>query len=85
MKPWGHRDYRLQAGSPCIDTGDNTAVPQGVLRDLDGNPRFVDSTFVGTMATVDMGAYEFQRSVGRGPGMRDVLTLLGWDALPDFD
>ena len=78
-------DYRLQPGSPCIDAGDNTAVPEGVLRDLDGNPRFVDSTFVGTMATVDMGAYEFQRSVGRGPRMRDVLTLLGWNALPGLD
>jgi len=78
-------NYRLSAGSRCIDAGDNTAVPEGVLRDLDGNPRFVDSTFVGTMATVDMGAYEFQRSVGRGSGMRDVLTLLGWSAMPGFE
>ena len=84
-------DLRLQAGSPCIDAGDNTAVPRGVLRDLDGNPRFIDSTFVGTMATVDMGAYEYQRSVGGGRAiadgswLRDVLTLLGWIALPDFD
>jgi hypothetical protein len=48
-------DYRLSAGSPCIDAGDNTAVPADVLDldgdgdtdepipfDLDGNPRFVD-------------------------------------------
>ena len=78
-------DLRLSAGSRCIDAGDNSAVPEFVLRDLDGNPRFIDSTFVGTMATVDMGPYEFQRSVGRGPAMRDVLTLLGWSALPGLD
>ena len=81
-------DFRLSTDSPCIDAADNTAVPEGVLRDLDGNPRFVDSTFVGTMATVDMGAYEYQRSVGglaNGPWLRDVLTLLGWSALPGLD
>ena len=84
-------DFRLSAGSPCIDAGDNTAVPRGVLRDLDGNPRFIDSTLVGTMATVDMGAYEFQRPVGGGqpigdgPWLRDVLTLIGWNAPLDLD
>jgi len=48
-------DYRLSAGSPCIDAADNTAVPADTLDldgdgdteepipfDLDGNPRFVD-------------------------------------------
>ncbi len=30
-------DFRLSPGSPCIDSGDNTAVPRGVLRDLDGD------------------------------------------------
>ncbi len=34
-------DYRLSAGSPCIDAGDNTGVPPEVTTDLDGNPRFV--------------------------------------------
>ncbi|MHC4574429.1 MAG: choice-of-anchor Q domain-containing protein [Planctomycetota bacterium] len=46
-------DYHLQAGSPCIDTGDNNAVPPSIDRDLDGNPRIVHGT-------VDMGAYEYQ-------------------------
>jgi len=54
-------DLRLSAGSPCIDAGDDTAVPEGVLRDLDGNPRFIADACAGDRgATVDMGAYEFQ-------------------------
>ncbi len=59
----GNNDFRLSAGSPCIDAGDNTAVPQFVLRDLDGNPRFAADACAGDSgATVDMGAYEFQGS-----------------------
>ena len=58
-------DTRLLPGSPCIDAGDNTAVPQGITTDLDGNPRFVDDpdTFDsgnGDPPVVDMGASEFQ-------------------------
>jgi hypothetical protein len=44
-------DYRMQPNSPCVDVGNNAAIPEFVLTDLDGNPRIVDST-------VDMGAYE---------------------------
>jgi len=56
-------DYRLGSGSPCIDAGDNTAVPadefdldgdgdtdEPLPLDLDGNPRFVDDP-----ATEDTG------------------------------
>ena len=56
-------DYRLAPGSPCIDAGDNTAVPAGILTDLDGNRRFVIGTtmFQSTAEPrVDMGAYEYQ-------------------------
>jgi len=52
---WVEGDYHLLPTSPCIDAGDNTAVPadtadldgdgdtdERVPFDLDGNPRFVD-------------------------------------------
>ena len=45
-------DLHLQAGSPCIDRGDDNAIA-GVTTDLDGNPRIVN-------AHVDLGAYELQ-------------------------
>ncbi len=49
-------DYHLQAGSPCIDAGDNSAIPAGVIVDLDGNPRIINGI-------VDMGAYEGGKKV----------------------
>ena len=56
---------RLAQGSPCIDAGDNDAVPIGIVNDLDGGDRFVDvipisDTGNGTGPIVDMGAYEVQ-------------------------
>jgi hypothetical protein len=57
-------DLRLRPRSPCIDAGDNTAVPPLVTTDLDGNPRIVNDT-------VDMGAYEFQ-------GVEAIPTLSEW-------
>ena len=58
-------DLHLSAGSPCIDAGNNFAVPFFITTDLDGNPRFVDDpatkdTGFGDPPIVDMGAYEFQ-------------------------
>ncbi|HUW83071.1 MAG TPA: right-handed parallel beta-helix repeat-containing protein [Phycisphaerae bacterium] len=52
-------NLRLADGSPCIDAGDNAAVPPGLTTDLDGNPRI-------SHGTVDMGAYERQDDDGDG-------------------
>jgi autotransporter-associated beta strand protein len=56
-------DLRLRPSSPCIDAGNNSAMPAGITTDLAGNPRFVDvpgvvDTGSGTAPLVDMGAYE---------------------------
>ncbi len=53
---WGTADddygnLRLQTGSPCMDAGDNAAIPAGVTADLDGHARVIN-------CLVDMGAYE---------------------------
>ena len=45
-------DLHLNINSPCIDAGNNLAVPEGVDHDLDANPRIKNGT-------VDLGAYEF--------------------------
>lgn len=52
----GNGDYRLSAGSPCVDAGDNDSVPPDVC-DIDGNARIYDGDGDGE-AVVDMGAYE---------------------------
>ncbi|MFO7790835.1 MAG: choice-of-anchor Q domain-containing protein [Bacteroidales bacterium] len=46
------RDLHLNINSPCIDAGNNLAVPEGVDHDLDANPRIINGT-------IDIGAYEF--------------------------
>lgn len=58
-------DFRLRAGSPCIDAADNNAAPFDSELDFVGEPRFVDDpatldTGFGQPPIVDMGAIEFQ-------------------------
>lgn len=43
--------FSLQTLSPAVNRGSNAALPAGVLTDLGGNSRIIDSS-------VDMGAYE---------------------------
>ncbi len=57
-------DFRLLAGSPCIDAGDISVVTEST--DRDGNPRLIDDPNTPDTGTgscpfrpVDMGAYEF--------------------------
>jgi len=62
-------NFRLLAGSPCIDGGNNNAVAALAGTDFDGNPRFADDpdtedTGCGVPVVVDMGAYEFQGNPG---------------------
>jgi len=47
-------DLRLRPGSPCIDAGDNGSLPPGA----DGLRKILDGD-CNDIATVDMGAYEF--------------------------
>lgn len=48
-------NFGLQSNSPCINWGNNSYVTNST--DLDGNPRIVEGV-------VDMGAYEYQGTVG---------------------
>ena len=52
---WYDGDYRLSAGSPCVDMGDNDSVTEA--EDIDQNLRVVDGNGDG-IETVDAGAYE---------------------------
>jgi len=57
-------NLNILQGSPCIDAGNNEAVPADTEYDLGGNPRFTDDpatadTGAGTAPIVDMGAYEY--------------------------
>jgi hypothetical protein len=58
-------DYRLTAGSPAVDAGNNASAPSGVIEDFSGFLRFVDflavlDTGSGASPIVDMGAHELQ-------------------------
>ncbi len=60
----GINDFRLTAGSPCIDNAHLGFYGEGPSVDLDGNDRLRDdpatpNTGVGAATYLDMGAYEF--------------------------
>lgn len=88
----GGGNYRLQANSPCIDSGNNAAITAGT--DLAGRPRFVEApcvanTGAGTPPLVDRGAYEYTTGDIDGNGLGNladipsfVAVLLGTDTIP---
>jgi hypothetical protein len=63
----GSEDFRLQAGSPAIDAGNNADAS---TLDLDGQPRVQDGDGSST-AEVDMGAYEYSPDLD-GDGIPDI-------------
>jgi predicted outer membrane repeat protein len=82
----GDDDARLSPGSPCIDAGDNDALPVGITRDLDGGPRFVDDPVTPDTgrppgsAIVDPGAFEYQASCAVVADCDDGLYCNGVEA-----
>ncbi len=61
----GAGDYRLGAGSPCIDAGNSTAIPPALTLDLGNQDRREDDpktpdTGIGPPPVIDMGAHEVQ-------------------------
>ncbi|RKY06320.1 MAG: hypothetical protein DRP65_11925, partial [Planctomycetota bacterium] len=80
----GNGDHHLLPWSPCIDAGDNTAVPGDILTDLDGYLRFFDDpnmldTGQGAPPIVDMGAYEFnpQAAISISPEVMEFSVYVG--------
>ncbi len=81
-------DYRLAPDSPCINPGDDSALPPNVNTDLDGNPRYVGPA-------VDLGPFESQEAGGgscpwdfNGDGLigiTDFLFLIGNWGTPAAD
>ncbi len=63
-------DARLSPGSPCIDAGDNAALPPAATVDLNRASRIVDDPVTRDtgrplgVAIVDMGAFEYQAQCG---------------------
>jgi hypothetical protein len=71
-------DFHLMSSSPLIDAGRTTAVPSGVIVDVDGDPRVI-------AARVDMGADEVHRTgdvnFDGGVDVSDLVALIvAWGA-----
>ncbi len=83
-------NLHLQPGSPCIDAGNDSAVPSGVTTDMDEDGRILDGDNSGG-ARVDIGADEYidtdsdgvQNSEEMGPDGYDSSYDGNDDMIPD--
>lgn len=77
-------NFRLLAGSPCIDAGNNESLIAALSTDLDGAPRFIDDPVTDDRgvagafdAVVDMGAFEYQAECNNAQDCNDGLNCNG--------
>jgi len=80
-------DFRLLPGSPCIDAGNNFAVPGDLLVDMDEFARFADHIDTpdtgngdGVLGVVDMGPYEFGGEDCNNNGTPDIEDVAKGDS-----
>ncbi len=71
---------RVLPGSPSNDAGSNNSVPEEIIFDLDGTPRFADDAEARDMGRgrppiVDMGPYEFEFRDCNGNGVSDSADI----------
>ncbi len=82
-------DFRLTGSSPCLDVGDNTALPpdtfdldedgdttEPIPYDFEGGDRIMDGPDEDTDAEVDMGADEFPLSGGPAAPVPEVSAIV---------
>ena len=82
-------DLRLRTGSPCIDSGDSSAIADDLAEDVIGNQRGVNDPFAIDTGipvfglVVDMGAYERQDAAVGGGCFGDLTDddLVGFNDL----
>jgi hypothetical protein len=77
----GSGDYRLQSGSPCVDTGDPSAADVGP-KDLDNGLRVWDGDD-DSVAVVDRGAWEVNALAAQEMDVRgDSISIVDGDLVP---
>jgi hypothetical protein len=72
-------DLHLQEGSPAIDAGRNSDVPDGVTTDLDNNPRMINPV-TSQAGIVDMGPYEVQSIT---TAVSNIISDSDWKVYPN--
>ncbi len=69
-------DFRLTGSSPCIDAGNNAAIPTDLTQDINGDDRIIDGPDADTDDEVDMGADEFPISGGPVAPVPELPTIV---------